>query len=140
MHLGGLRAAFYNYLFARQNNGKFIVRIEDTDQKRTVTDARTSIFDNLAWAGIEPNESVSHGGDYGPYVQSERLKIYWDNVQQILDNGRAYHCFCTPERLEAVRRAAIERNDSKRYDGHCRHLSSSEIDEKLANGESHCIR
>lgn len=140
MHLGGLRAALFNYLFARKNDGKFIVRIEDTDQKRTVVDAQKSIFDNLAWAGIQPDESSLHGGDYGPYKQSERLDLYRDSVQRILSNGRAYRCFCTPERLEAVRRAAIEANESKRYDGHCRQLSSREIDEKLADGDSHCIR
>lgn len=140
LHLGGLRVALYNYLFARQNNGKFIVRIEDTDQKRTIADAQRSIFDNFAWAGIQPDESILHGGDYGPYIQSERLDLYQNTVERILNNGRAYRCFCSSERLEMVRRAAMERNESKRYDGHCRHLSSNEIEEKLANGDSYCIR
>lgn len=116
------------------------MRIEDTDQKRTIDDAQRTIFDNLAWAGIEPDESAVHGGDFGPYVQSQRLNIYRDNLQQILDNGRAYRCFCSAERLEIVRREAIARNEAQRYDGHCRHLSASEIGERLANGEAHCVR
>lgn len=140
LHLGGLRTAIYNYLFARKNNGKLIVRIEDTDQKRTIADAQKSVFDNLAWAGIQPDESVLHGGEFGPYVQSQRLDIYQENVQQILENGKAYRCFCSEERLETIRKAAIEKKDARRYDGHCRHLTKDEIGERLGSGQSYCIR
>lgn len=140
MHLGGLRTALINYLFAKANNGKFIIRIEDTDQTRTVPDAQQHLFEILEWAGIVPDESVIHGGDYGPYVQSQRLEIYRQQVRTLLENGSAYYCFCTDKRLETLRKEAITANEISKYDNRCRHLTPVQVAEKLANNDQMCIR
>lgn len=138
--MGGLRTAFINYLFAKAHNGKFIVRIEDTDQSRTIPDAQQNIFRNLEWAGISSDESVIHGGAFGPYVQSQRLEIYRQEVRKLLENGSAYYCFCTVKRLETLRQKAIEANEISKYDNRCRHLTPVQVAEKLANNDSMCIR
>lgn len=138
--MGGLRTALLNYLFAKANNGKFIVRIEDTDQARTVPDAQQNFFRNLEWAGIIPDESILHGGDHGPYVQSERLEIYRQQVRTLLENGSAYYCFCTEKRLENIRKEAIDANEMPKYDNRCRHLTPVQVAEKLANNDPMCIR
>lgn len=140
LHLGGLRTALINYLFARKNNGKFIVRIEDTDQKRLVPDAMDTLFKDLEWAGIIPDESPFHGGNYGPYVQSERLSLYRNEVKKLLENGSAYYCFCTERRLELLRRDAIRSNQVPKYDNRCRHLTPVQVAEKIANNDQMCIR
>ena len=140
LHLGGLRTALINYLFAKAHNGTFIVRIEDTDQSRTVPDAQANFFKNLEWAGIHPDESVIHGGNYGPYVQSQRLEIYRQQVRKLLENGSAYYCFCTEKRLEMLRKEAIEANEIAKYDNRCRHLTPVQVAEKLANNDPMCIR
>lgn len=140
LHLGGLRTALYNYLYAKANCGKFIVRIEDTDQTRLVPDAVESLFKDLEWAGIIPDESVFHGGDYGPYVQSERLDIYRREVKKLLENGSAYYCFCTERRLELLRKDALRANETPKYDNRCRHLTPVQVAEKIANNDSMCIR
>lgn len=140
LHLGGLRTALYNYIFAKANNGTFIVRIEDTDQSRLVPDAIESLFNDLDWAGINPDESVLHGGHYGPYVQSERLDIYRREVKKLLENGSAYYCFCTGRRLELLRKDAIRANETPKYDNRCRHLTPVQVAEKLANHDPMCIR
>lgn len=103
LHIGGVRTALYNYLFARKHNGTFILRIEDTDQLRYVEGAEKYIIEALNWAGLVPDESVDHPGDYGPYRQSDRKAIYIDYVQKLVDSGHAYYCFDTPEELEAMR-------------------------------------
>lgn len=140
LHLGGLRTALLNYLFAKARNGTFIVRIEDTDRSRTIPDAQQNFFRNLEWAGIIPDESVMHGGNFGPYVQSERLEIYRQQVRTLLENGSAYYCFCTEKRLETLRKEAIEANEIPGYDNRCRHLTPVQVAEKLANNDPMCIR
>lgn len=140
LHVGGLRTALYNYLFARAHNGAFIVRIEDTDQKRIVEKAQEILFQNLEWAGIIPDESVLHGGNFGPYVQSQRLDLYKNQVRKLLENGQAYYCFCTERRLELLRRDAIRAGENPKYDNRCRHLKPERVAEKLANNDSKVIR
>ncbi|XP_034238214.1 probable glutamate--tRNA ligase, mitochondrial [Thrips palmi] len=140
LHLGGLRTALYNFLFARANAGNFIIRIEDTDQTRIVPGASEAIESDLLWMGIEPNESPSKGGSYGPYVQSLRLDHYRDNTNRLIENGTAYRCFCSDKRVELLRREAVRRGAVPRYDNRCRSLSSDEIAEKLSTGTTHCIR
>ena len=103
LHIGGVRTALYNYLFARKQGGKFILRIEDTDQARKVEGAEEYILDALQWCGIIPDESPAVGGDYGPYRQSERLPVYREYIDLLLDSGNAYYAFDTPEELTAMR-------------------------------------
>lgn len=140
LHLGGLRTALYNYLFAKAHKGTFIVRIEDTDQKRIVKNAQESLFRNLEWAGIVPDESVLHGGGFGPYVQSQRLDIYGKHVKELIAKGHAYYCFCTERRLELLRRDAIRAGENPKYDNRCRHLPLEKVAEKLASGDPKVIR
>lgn len=140
MHLGGLRTALYNYLFARAHSGTFIVRIEDTDRKRVVPTAQQQLFEDLDWAGVTPDESVIHGGNHGPYVQSERLHFYQEHVDQLISNGHAYRCFCTERRLDLLRRDAIRANEAPKYDNRCRHLTDAKIAEKLDKNDPHVIR
>src|SRR3989339_1597997 len=103
LHIGGLRTALYSYLFAKQNNGEFILRLEDTDQKRFVEDAAQAIYDGLAWAGINYDEGPNVGGKYGPYIQSESSELYKKYAQELIDKDHAYHCFCDETILEAMR-------------------------------------
>lgn len=138
--MGGLRTALYNYLFAKAHNGTFIVRIEDTDQSRVVPDATETLFNDLEWAGLIPDESVIHGGNFGPYIQSERLDIYRSEVKKLLENGSAYYCFCTERRLDLLRKDALRANQVPKYDNRCRHLTPVQVAEKLANSDSMCIR
>ncbi|XP_031626249.1 probable glutamate--tRNA ligase, mitochondrial [Contarinia nasturtii] len=140
LHLGGLRTALYNYLFAKANRGAFIVRIEDTDQTRTVKNAQETLFKNLEWAGIKPDESVIHGGDFGPYVQSKRLDLYDKHLKKLISNGHAYYCFCTERRLELLRRDAMRANEIPKYDNRCRHLHSEKVAEKLASNHPKIVR
>jgi glutamyl-tRNA synthetase len=126
-HVGNIRTALFNWLFARHNSGKFIVRVEDTDQARIVEGALKSILDSLRWLGLDWDEGPEKGGDYGPYFQSERRDLYQEHARQLLDSGRAYHCFCSPERLAGMREEMARRKESMRsYDRHCRDLSPQE--------------
>lgn len=140
LHLGGLRTALYNYLFAKAHNGTFIVRIEDTDQKRVVANAQENLFRNLEWSGFIPDESVLHGGSHSPYVQSQRLDIYRKQVKELIANGHAYYCFCTERRLELLRRDAIRAGEAPKYDNRCRYLAPEKVAEKLANNDPKVIR
>lgn len=141
IHLGGLRTALYNYIFAKQNSGKFVLRIEDTDQSRLVANSAKDIENVLCWAGLNPNESPTVGGGYGPYTQSKRLDLYKQRAEELIETGRAYRCFCSPERLDLLRKYQMRNRQKPRYDGKCRHLSSSEIDEMLSmNNGRHVIR
>lgn len=140
LHLGGLRTALYNYLFARKHNGTFILRVEDTDQTRVVPGAMEQLHDDLLWAGIIPDEDPIRGGPSGPYIQSRRLEIYRQKVSKLLENGSAYHCFCSERRLEMLRREAARTSQIPKYDNRCRHLSPEKIKEKLNIGETSCIR
>ena len=105
LHIGNARTALFNYLFARHNDGDFIIRIEDTDQKRNIEDGEKSQLENLAWLGMNWDESPENSGEYGPYRQSERKEIYQPLIDQLLASNRAYKCYCTEEELEAEREA-----------------------------------
>ncbi len=140
-HVGGARTALFNYLFARHHGGKFIIRIEDTDQKRYNPESLQWLLDGLRYLKLDWDEGPEVGGDYGPYVQTERLDIYQAYCQQLIEAGHAYRCFCTPERLEAVRRERQTRNDpSTGYDRHCRHINPAQAAERAARGERYVVR
>lgn len=147
LHIGGLRTALYNYLFARHNNGKFILRIEDTDRTRFVEGAIESLIESLHWAGIEYDEGVFiedgkivQKGEYGSYIQSERLDIYKKYVDELIEKGYAYYCFCSKERLDKVREEQKIKGLIPKYDGFCRSLSLEEARERIANGEEYVVR
>ncbi|XP_072762237.1 nondiscriminating glutamyl-tRNA synthetase EARS2, mitochondrial [Anoplolepis gracilipes] len=140
LHLGGLRTALYNYLFARNNNGTFILRIEDTDQTRIVPGAVEKLQDDLLWAGIIPDEDPTRGGPTGPYVQSSRLELYKEQVLKLLNNDSAYYCFCTETRLDLLRKEAIKHGQIPKYDNRCRHFSKDQVKEMLRKNSSYCIR
>lgn len=141
IHLGGLRTALYNYIFARQHNGAFILRLEDTDQTRIVPGSAQEIEDVLNWAGLSPDESPTVGGDFGPYLQSKRLELYKHQAQKLLESRLAYRCFCSPERLELLRKYQTRNREKHHYDGKCRNLSEVEMEEKLReNNNKYVIR
>ena len=140
MHLGNLRTALYAYLWARRNGGKFILRIEDTDQEREVAGAVDVIYNSLATAGLEHDEGPDVGGPTGPYVQSERKPLYMPYAEQLIASGHAYRCFCTKERLEEARKEAEAKGETFKYDKKCLHLSPEEIQAKLDAGVPYVIR
>lgn len=140
MHLGGVRTALYNYLYAKKNHGKFILRIEDTDQERYVEGATDVIYDTLRACGMEWDEGPDKGGDYGPYVQSERKPLYLPYAKQLIEKGAAYYCFCTKEELDERRAAAEARGEVFKYDKHCLNLSKEEVQAKLEAGTPYVIR
>ena len=147
LHLGSLRTALYDYLYAKGHDGKYILRIEDTDQTRYVEGAIENLIDSLTWAGVihdegvfVENRKIVQKGDFGPYIQSERLDIYKKYIQILLDKGYAYYCFCTKERLDEVREKQREEGKTPMYDKHCQSLSKEEVEKRLANGEEHVIR
>jgi glutamyl-tRNA synthetase len=139
-HLGSARTALHNYLFARKSGGKFILRIEDTDQKRFVPGAEEEIIRSLDWLGISPDEGPVQGGDFGPYRQTERRDIYQNYAWELVEKGSAFPCFCTPERLEKVRKEQLARKENPRYDGTCRRLDPQEARRRVDTGEKHVIR
>lgn len=140
MHIGNLRSALYAYLFARKNNGVFLLRIEDTDQERYVEGAVDVIYETLRSVGMDWDEGPDKGGDYGPYVQSERKALYLPYAEQLIQSGHAYRCFCTKEELEERRAEASARGETFKYDKHCLHLSKEEIQKKLDAGIPYVIR
>ncbi len=140
MHLGNLRSALYTYLFAKANGGKFILRIEDTDQSRYVSGAVDVIYRTLKSIGMQWDEGPDIGGDFGPYVQSERKNMYLPYAEQLVKAGKAYYCFCTEEELAARREEAAKRGETFKYDKHCLHLSPEEVQRRIAAGEPYVIR
>ena len=147
IHVGNFRTALYTYLFARRQQGTFILRIEDTDQKRYVQDALEKLIGILGWAGFEYSEGVFiedgqviQKGDVGPYIQSERLDIYKKYADQAVADGQAYYCFCTPERLETMRNDQTKAKQAPMYDRLCLQLSQEEKEQKIAAGESFVVR
>src|SRR5690606_4007526 len=148
LHIGGVRTALYNYLYARKNKGTFILRIEDTDQSRFVPGAEDYIRESLAWLGITPDEGVVEGGEYGPYRQSERKDIYIKYARQLLDEGNAYYAFDTPEELDAMReRLKAAKVANPVYDSITRMsmknsltLPEDEVKQKIGAGEPYVIR
>lgn len=162
MHVGTLRTALYNYLFAKKNGGDFLVRIEDTDQKRFVPGAVENLIETFAEMGLRYSEGpfekshipdtalpqadsktysdIVEVGEYGPYVQSERLETYKKYTEELIAKKKAYHCFCTPERLDQVRTEQAKNKQAPKYDRHCLTLSEDEVKERLAKGESSVVR
>jgi len=140
LHIGGLRTALFNYLIAKSLQGKLVLRIEDTDQKREVKGAVDGLVKILDWAGIKFDESLNIGGNYGPYVQSERLEIYKKYIKELLAKDKAYYCFCSPERLQKMREDQQAKKLPPRYDRACRDLNPKEIKQKLDAGEKYVIR
>lgn len=136
MHIGNLRTGLYAYLFARKNNGKFILRIEDTDQERKVEGAIEMVYRTLATAGITYDEGPDKDGGVGPYIQTERMGIYKEYAKKLVELGGAYYCFCDKERLESLQ----GEGGVHTYDKHCRNLSKEEVERRLAAGESYVIR
>jgi glutamyl-tRNA synthetase len=126
LHIGNARTALFNYLFAKRHGGTFILRIEDTDVERSTDASIDRIIEDLRWLGIDWDEGPDQPGPYGPYRQSERLSLYRDHADQLLREGKVYKCFCSPERLEALRKEQISRGKMPRYDGRCRWLSNEE--------------
>lgn len=140
LHIGSLRTALYCYLWAHHNKWQYIIRVEDTDRTRLVEGAVEWILDTHDILGLVPDESVRHGGEYGPYVQSERVDTYAPRLHQMCEDGSGYYCFCTPERLTALRAEQEELKLPPWYDGHCRHLPLEEARERIAAGEKCTIR
>lgn len=149
VHIGGLRTALYNYLFAKHEGGKFILRIEDTDRTRFVEGALENLIKVLNWAGLDYDEGVylENGniiekGEYGPYIQSERVEagIYDKYIKKLLEEDKAYYCFCSQERLDNLREQQRADGKMPKYDGLCRGISKEEAENRISNGEEHVIR
>lgn len=140
MHIGNLRTALYAYLIAKKNNGKFLLRIEDTDQKRTVDDSVEVIYSSLALAGLKYDEGPDKDGGFGPYIQSERRDIYKKYIEELISIGKAFRCFCSKEELEAEREEFTKKHPDKPFRDKCRDLPSAEIIKKLAENQSYVVR
>lgn len=148
LHIGSLRTCLYDYLLAKKANGQYILRVEDTDQERLVEGATKKLIITLADVGIVHDEGpmldaggeLVDKGDYGPYIQSERLDIYQKYAKQLIDNGHAYYCFCTKERLDSVREEQKRNGQTPKYDGLCRDIDLQEAQRRIAAGESHVVR
>lgn len=140
LHIGTARSALFNYLFAKKNSGRFILRIEDTDLERSDLKWTQDIIDGLKWLGIEWDEGPDIGGEFGPYKQTQRLDIYEKYLKQLLDEGKAYHCFCTEEELEAKRQDQLARGKAPKYDGKCAKLSKAEAKKNIAENKPSVIR
>jgi glutamyl-tRNA synthetase len=140
LHIGSLRMVVFNYLVAKKYNGRMILRIEDTDQKRQIDDAIDKLLHILNWLGLDFDEGPHIGGDYGPYIQSERKKIYEKYALKLIEKGHAYRCFCDEDRLEKMRQKQKEQKKAPKYDQHCRNLSEEEIQKNLEQNKPFVIR
>ncbi|MGM0494115.1 MAG: glutamate--tRNA ligase, partial [Armatimonadota bacterium] len=140
LHVGGAHTALFAWLFARHEGGKFVLRIEDTDEVRSTEESLAAIYDGLTWLEIDWDEGPDVGGPFGPYIQSERLNIYTQYINQLIESGRAYRCFCTPDELEERREIMRARGIPPVYDGKCRELSEEERELLLAEGKPCCVR
>lgn len=140
LHIGGARTALFNWLFARSQGGKMILRIEDTDRDRLKEDSVSQIITSLKWLGLDWDEGPEVGGDHGPYYQSERLDLYRKYCQQLVDEGKAYYCFCSAVDLEAQREEQRKKKQPFHYAGTCRNLDPSEAKKRVEAGEPHSIR
>jgi glutamyl-tRNA synthetase len=141
LHVGGLRTALYNYLFAKRNNGTFVLRIEDTDRNRYVEGAVENLISALKWAGLHFDEGPEVGGNYGPYMQSQRLDIYKKYADLLIEKGKAYYCFCTPERLKSLKEEQEKQKlPQAKYDKHCLSLSKDDVKTKLSDGVPNVLR
>ena len=139
-HIGGARSALFNYLVAKHNHGKFVVRIEDTDRKRSTSESEENIKEALKWLGITWDEGIDIGGPDGPYRQTERLGIYQKYTEKLLAEGKAYYCFCTPEELEAEKQAQLAKGETPVYSGKCADLPKETVEQYLKEGRPHVIR
>ena len=139
-HIGTAYMALFNHVFAKHHNGKFIVRIEDTDQKRFRKDSESMILDTLKWVGVSWDEGPDVGGPFAPYRQSERTDLYRKSAHDLLTKGAAYRCFCTAERLDEVRKSRAAQKLSHGYDRHCRDLPESQVQELMSQNTAHTIR
>jgi len=139
-HVGGMRTAMFNWLLARHSGGKFILRIEDTDVTRMVDGAVDYIMEGLKWLGLDWDEGPDVGGDYGPYYQSQRLHLYREAAERLVAQGDAYYCYCSPERLEKMRREQVARKQPPGYDRHCRDLTPEERESMEAKGITPVVR
>jgi glutamyl-tRNA synthetase len=140
IHVGNARSALFSWLYARHHDGVFVLRVEDTDASRVTEEALQGVVEDLRWLGLEWDEGPDVGGPHGPYRQSERLDIYREMTERLLDAGHAYRCFCTPEELEDRRKVALARGEPPGYDGRCRTLSEGERAAFEAEGRSFAIR
>ncbi|KAJ6184089.1 hypothetical protein N7519_005390 [Penicillium mononematosum] len=140
LHLGSLRTALFNYLLAKRTGGQFLLRIEDTDQKRTIPGAEQRLYDDLQWAGLNWDEGPVVGGPYGPYRQSERTALYQSHANDLISNGHAYRCFCSAERLDSIARHRSQAGLPPGYDRKCGDISAEESEDRAAKGEAHIIR
>ncbi len=139
-HVGTAYMALFNLVFARKNQGEMVLRIEDTDQVRSSKSSEDAILESLKWLGIDWDEGPDKGGEFGPYRQSERKDTHSKHIEYLIDNGHAYHCFCSPQRLKELRAKQIQNKETPRYDGHCLNLSPKEIKVKIDRGDSYVIR
>ena len=139
-HVGTAYIALFNYAFAKQHGGQFVLRIEDTDQKRSTAESEQAILDALRWTGLDWDEGPDVGGVFGPYRQSERREHYETYCQSLIDAGHAFHCFCTSDELDAMRAEQMAAKQTPRYDGRCTHLTPDEVSSRLAEGREHVIR
>ena len=140
MHIGNLRTALFEYLIAKHEDGDFLLRIEDTDQGRKVEGAVDIIYDTLANVGLQHDEGPDIGGDYGPYIQSERLGMYKEYADQLVELGGAHYCFCSEEEVEKQRKECELINKAFKYDDPCKHISLKEVRERIKNGEKYVVR
>ncbi len=140
LHVGGARTALFNYLFARQLQGAFVLRVEDTDQKRSTAESVTCILESMKFLGLEWDEGPEIGGDFGPYFQSERLDIYKRYAEILVKSDRAYQCFCTPEELDQMRQVQKERKEDLKYDGRCRDLTPEQKKRYIEEGRKSVLR
>jgi nondiscriminating glutamyl-tRNA synthetase len=140
LHVGNARTALFNWLFARQQKGTFILRIEDTDIERSTLEYEEKLKEDLLWLGLDWDEGPDVGGSFGPYRQSLRLDIYKDHAQRLMDMGKAYFCFCSPEDLEAKRKEALAKNGVAIYSGKCANISSAEALQRIQDGEQASVR
>ncbi|KAH8653663.1 hypothetical protein BX600DRAFT_84093 [Xylariales sp. PMI_506] len=146
LHLGSLRTALFNYLLARATGGQFLLRLEDTDQARLVSDAEPRLYEDLKWVGLSWDEGPDKGGPLGPYKQSERLQIYNKYADGLINTGQAYRCFCKPEELDAIKLWNMNNSTEgsghthSHYNGKCRHIPAGESERRAANGEPHAVR
>ena len=139
-HIGGARSALFNWLLAKKYNGKFVMRIEDTDLERSTKESEENINEALRWLGITWDEGADVGGAYGPYRQTERLDTYRKYTKQLLDEGKAYHCYCSESEIEVERQAQQEKGETPRYSGRCRHLTEAQKAQFAAEGRKPTVR
>jgi len=140
IHIGNMRTALFNWLWARKNKGALVLRIEDTDLERSTKEFEDIILKELEWLGLDVDEGVGLGGEYGPYRQSERLEIYREYADRLLEEGKAYYCYCSPEELDKMREEALNKGEMPRYNRHCRKLSSKEAEQMEREGRKPVIR